>query len=108
MLRTSLASALEGACIPDWEFDALIGCSRARARRSFEAGVRRLETRGELPGETTCERMVVLLSALLGASRGSGELERLVARLGVQERSALESGVALREDLVAPAQAQRR
>lgn len=111
ILRESLTTAVEGTCIPDWEFEALIGGTRSRVKRSLEAGLRRIETRGERPSESTCERMLLLLSSMLGASHGQamGELEQLVARLGSEERSPRESGVALRREVVLPpARAQRR
>jgi hypothetical protein len=105
VLRASLASAVEGACIPEWELEALAGCSCSGLKRSLDAGMRRLELRGERPSESTCERMVLLLSAMLGASEGPAtELQGLIARLGTPERSPLESGVALRGELVPRAQ----
>jgi hypothetical protein len=109
VLRTGLTSAVEGACIPEWEFEPLIGSTRSRVKRSLEAGLRRIETRGERPSEATCERMLLLLSSLLGASQGQAtyELEQLMVRLGSGDRSPLESGVALRGEVV-PARAQRR
>lgn len=105
LLRTCLVSALDGTCIPDWEFAALFGCSRGNATRSLEAGVRRIEGRQERPSEVVCERMVLLLSALLGASHGrasarpsSEDLTLLIARLSLPEETPRKSGVALRED----------
>jgi hypothetical protein len=102
-LRACLASAIDGTCIPAWEFESLFGCSRGRAKRSLEAGVRRIELRGERPSEPTCERMVLLLSALLGASPGDQDnelLELLIARLGAHDdRAPLRSGISLREDV---------
>ncbi len=101
VLRSSLATALDESCLPDWEFESLIGCSRGQARRSLEAGLRRIEQRGERPAASACERMLLLLSASRGAATGpSHEVEDLIERLAVQDRSPLESGVALRGDVV--------
>jgi hypothetical protein len=105
VLRASLASAVEGACIPEWELEALVGCSRGALKRSLDAGMRRLERRGERPSEPTGERMVLLLSAMLGASHGRvAELEGLIERLATPERSPLQSGVRLRGDVLPRAQ----
>jgi hypothetical protein len=110
VLRTSLHAAVDGACIPGWEFEALIGCTRSRARRSLDAGLRRIELRGERPAEPVCERMVLLLSAALGARQAlaADELRPLIAKLTAQERSPLESGIALRGDVVVPKRARSR
>jgi hypothetical protein len=110
LLRASLASAVEGACMPQWELEALTGCSQGALKRCLDAGTRRLERRGELPSESTRERMVLLLSATLGASHGqaASELEGLIARLATPERSPLESGIALRGDVLLGARANQR
>lgn len=112
LLRMCSTAAIEGRCIPEWEFDALFGCSRSRAKRSVDAAIRRIETRGERPSEPACERLVLLLSALRGASDGlnTDELEALIERLTAIEdtRSARSSGVALRADAPRAALAQRR
>lgn len=100
LLRACLASAVGGTCIPDWEFDTLFGCSRANATRSLEAGLRRIETRQDRPSETLCERMVLLLSALLGSGSmqaSEQDLTLLIGRLSVPEETPRKSGVALRE-----------
>lgn len=81
-------SAIEGTCIPDWELEALLGCSRVEARLFIEAGLR-----GEAGGDgPLLDLLVVLLSALAGSAQldtrdqAHGELDltqlhRLLARL---------------------------
>lgn len=87
-LEGFVASAIEGACIPDWELEALLGCSRVEARLFVEAGLR-IEGDGD---GTLLDQLVVLLSALAGSAQlGSraqldgdldlSELHRLLARL---------------------------
>lgn len=114
LLRACLAAAVSGACIPEWEFEALFGCSRGRATRSLEAGVRRIESRQDRPSEAVCERMVLLLSALLGASQQGQmagadasvhELTQLIERLSVPAETPHKSGVALRVEATDTAKA---
>lgn len=69
--------AIEGDCIPDWELEALLGCSRVEAHLLIAA---RLRGDQEHDG-ALLDQLVVLLSALAGSaqlgSRGRlhGELD---------------------------------
>jgi hypothetical protein len=87
-LERFVVSAIEGACIPDWELEALLGCSRVEARLCVESGLR-ADSDGDGP---LLDQLVVLLSALAGSAQlGSraqldgnlelSELHRLLARL---------------------------
>jgi len=86
-LEKFVVSAIEGTCIPDWELEALLGCSRVEARLFVEAGLRS----GHAGDGTLLDQLVVLLSALAGSAQlGSraqlgdldlSELHRLLASL---------------------------
>jgi hypothetical protein len=43
ILRTCLRAAIERPCIPDWEFESLIGCSRADALCRVESDLEHAE-----------------------------------------------------------------
>jgi hypothetical protein len=108
-LRALLISAIEGRCIPEWEFEPLTGCSREEAREFVDTGLNEafLDERG-------LDQLVVLLSALLGSVQTSSRrrahghasapdfdltvLYALLARLvhGTDERPERESSVTLR------------
>jgi len=105
-LRRCLAAAIDGRCIPEWEFEALIGCTRHEARDIADIDPRELEL-----DEQLLDRVVALLSALSGAAQPSSpgsqghevDLDELHALLGKllggvaeQEHPELVSSVSLR------------
>ncbi|HEY6880267.1 MAG TPA: hypothetical protein VI299_19720 [Polyangiales bacterium] len=112
LLRACATAALEGKCIPDWEFEALFGCSRMGAKRTVDAAVRRIEGHGERPQEQACERLVLLLSALRGTTQGQDaqDIGTLIGRLSAADDThrARCSGVTLRAEATGAAHAQRR
>jgi hypothetical protein len=87
-LETFLLSAIEGGCIPEWELEALLGCSRNEARELVGAALR---GEGEVDSGLL-DQLVILLSALAGSVQLMSrvrpheaidllELQRFLARL---------------------------
>ncbi|MEY4509141.1 MAG: hypothetical protein RLZZ450_1263 [Pseudomonadota bacterium] len=64
-LERLVLSAIEGCCIPDWELEALLGCSRVEARLSVQTGLR---GKSDRDGRFV-DQLVVLLSALAGSAQ---------------------------------------
>ena len=104
-LRAYLLAAIERPCIPEWEFESLIGCSRSEARRRIECDLPRVSH-----DERLLDQVVALLSMLAGASQmparmlGSrpaarGQLHELIDKLewlADEHQAARQSSVSLR------------
>lgn len=63
-LRRYVLMAVNGTCIPEWEFEALVGCTRIDARGLLASA---LSAEGEL--EDILDYLVALLSALSGSAQ---------------------------------------
>lgn len=106
-LRAYLLAALDHPCIPEWEFEPLIGCSPAEARRRIESD---LERAGH--DEQLLDQVVSMLSMLAGASQPGSQALRLgpegapraqldqlierLSRLGDEHRAVRQSSVCRR------------
>jgi hypothetical protein len=119
-LRTFLLAAIESPCIPEWEFDSLVGCSRAEALSLVESG---LEHAHHEPG--TLDRVITLLSILAGFAHlsappqsrddatltaGSQQLDQLLEKLfwADGEHTLRQSSVTLRPAARASEPARKR
>jgi hypothetical protein len=106
-LRRCLAAAIDGRCIPEWEFEALVGCTRQEARGLLDVDLALLEH-----DEQLLDRAAALLGALSGAALLTScsweghdidlaELHTLLARVlaaGLEDRPERVSSVSLRAE----------
>lgn len=79
-LEKCLLSAVDGRCIPDWELEALLGCTRGEARERIVAGL--AADRGD---ELLLDQAVILLSALSGSAQLSSRGRSLRQRVELPE-----------------------
>ncbi|MDB4974028.1 MAG: hypothetical protein JWN48_2369 [Myxococcaceae bacterium] len=106
MLRGWLRTAVDSPCIPEWEFESLVGWSRVDARTWLEAGVAYADVDAHL------DQVITMLSMVAGAvgggalgdadQVGSAQLAQLIEKLfwssdeARSSRGELQSSVSLR------------